>query len=48
MLLIDCKIHLEFNWTKNCIMSAEGNDDGDIPNATFEITNTKLYIPIVN
>ena len=48
MFLIDCKIHLELNWTKNCIMSAEGNDDGDIPNATFEITNTKLYIPIVN
>ena len=38
--LINCKIHLELNWTKDCVMST-------IANTTFKITNTKLYIPIV-
>ena len=41
MALINCKIHLELNWIKNCVMS----DNDDEP--TFEITNTKLYIPTV-
>ena len=36
-----CKIHLEFNWSKNCVMS-------NIVGATsFKITNTKLHVPIV-
>ena len=41
MPLINCKIHLELNWTKNCVMS---DIDGS---TTFEITNTKLYVPMV-
>ena len=40
MPLINCKIHLEVNWTKDCIMST--TDD-----TTFKITNTKFYVPIV-
>ena len=40
--LINCKIHLELNWTKNCVMSS-------IDGATaFQITSTKLYVPIIN
>ena len=39
--LINCKIHLELNWTKNCVIS---NIDGS---TTFKIRNTKSYIPIV-
>ena len=39
--LINCKIHLESNWTKDCVMS---NIDGE---TAFKITNTKLYVPIV-
>ena len=39
--LIDCKIHLELNWTKDCAMS---NIAG---NTTFQITSTKLHVPIV-
>ena len=36
-----CKIHLELNWTKDCVMP-------DIAGATtFQITSTKLYVPIV-
>ena len=35
MPLINCKIHLELNWSKNCVMST-------INGSTFKITNTKL------
>ena len=41
MPLINCKIHLEVYWTKNCVMS---NIAGD---RTFKITNIKLYVPMV-
>ena len=41
MPLINCKIHLELNWTKDCVMSS-------VAGATkFKITSTKLYVPIV-
>ena len=35
MPLINCKIHLELDWTRNCIMS-------NIADTTLKITNTKL------
>ena len=38
--LINCKIHLELNWTKDCVMST-------IADTTFKITNNKLYVPFV-
>ena len=44
MPLINCKIHLELNWTKNCVLSSADGDGGDV---SFEITGTKLYVPIV-
>ena len=40
MTLINCKVHLELNCSKDCIMSA-------IAYTTFKITNTKLCVPIV-
>ena len=40
MPLIDCKIYLELNWRKDCVMST-------IADTTFKITNTTLYVPIV-
>ena len=40
MPLNNCKIQLELNWSKDCVMSA-------IADTTFKITNTKLYVPIV-
>ena len=41
MRLINCKIHLELSWTKNFAMSS-------IAGVTaFQITSTKLYVPIV-
>ena len=43
MPLINCKIHLELKWTKDCVLSSADND-----NATaFKITSTKLFVPIV-
>ena len=42
--LINCKIHLELNWTKNCVLSSADGDGGDV---SFKITETKLYVPIV-
>ena len=41
MPLVNCKIHLELNWTKNSIMSSVAGV------STFQITSTKLYVPIV-
>ena len=38
--LVNCKIHLELNWSKDCAMFT-------IANTTFKITNTKLYVPTV-
>ena len=40
MTLINCKIHLVLNWTKDCVMSA-------IADTTFKITNTKFHVTIV-
>ena len=43
MPLINCKIHLEINWTKDCLSSS-----ADSANPTsFKITETRLYVPIV-
>ena len=40
MPLINCKINLESNWTKDCVMSSVAGV------AAFKITNTKLDVPI--
>ena len=41
MPLINCKIELSLRWYENCILSSSGTA------ATFTITDTKLYVPIV-
>ena len=41
MPLINCKVELSLKWYENCILSNAGE------NATFTITDTKLYVPIV-
>ena len=41
MPLINCKIELSLKWIENCILSIAGTA------ATFKITDTKLYVPIV-
>ena len=41
MPLINCKVELSLKWYKNCILSSAGTA------ATFTITDTKLYVPVV-
>ena len=43
MPLINCKIHLELNWTKDCVLSGADNDNS----TSYKITETKLYVLIV-
>ena len=50
MPLINCKIHLELNWNNNCVMYGADTYAGDNVNnreTAFQITSTKLYVPIV-
>ena len=48
MPLINCKIHLELNWNRNCVMYGDHDDaGGDNRETTFKITSTKLYVPVV-
>ena len=41
MSLINCKIHLELNWIKDCILSSAGDF------TKFKITDAKLHVAIV-
>ena len=51
MPLINCEIHLELNWNKNCLMygadTYAGGENVNNRETTFKITNTKLYVPIL-
>ena len=50
MPLINCKTHLQLNWTKNCVMHdsyAYAAADNSNRETIFKITNTKLFVPIV-
>ena len=40
MPLRNCKIHLELDWTKDCVRYT-------MADTTFKVTNTKLYVPVV-
>ena len=41
LLSINTKLYIELNWSKDSIMS------GVVGNATFQITKTELYVPVV-
>ena len=57
--LINCKIELILTWLNNCVLISKATKDAnygaapvvhkiDNPeNATFQITDTKLYVPVV-
>ena len=51
MPLINCKIHLGLNWNNSCVMfgadTYSGGDDDNDREATFQITRTKLHVPVV-
>ena len=51
MPLINCKIHLELNWNNDCVMygadTYAGGDNDNDRETTFQITSTKLYVPVL-
>ena len=58
MLLINCEIELILIWFKNCVLIDKLTKDADYDasidrkidnpeNAIFQITDTKLYVPVV-
>ena len=58
MPLINCEINLILTWSKNYVLTSKATRDADPDadpevapdnptNATFKITDTKLYIPVV-
>ena len=44
MPLINCEVNLILKWSSNCVLIASGTQN---KNATFEITDTKLYVIVV-
>ena len=44
MPLINCEINLILTWSANCAIVSTNNVN---QNATFAITNTKIYVPIM-
>ena len=43
--LINCEVNLILTWSANCVVVSTNVANR---NATFPITNTKLYVPVVN
>ena len=44
MPLINCEISLQLKWSRKCIMVASTVNN---QNPSFQINNTKLYVPVV-
>ena len=44
MPLINCEVSLILTWSSNCVLIATGDQN---QHATFAITDTKLYVPVV-
>ena len=42
MPLINCKVELSLEWYENCMLSSAGTP------ASFTITDTKFYVPVVS
>ena len=56
MSLINCEVSLTLTWSENCVTdittqtaaaAQEDNPARERIYATFKITNTKLYVPVV-
>ena len=54
MPLINCEISLTLTWSENCVINSMEKrvttgikKDNSPTNATFQITDRKLYVPIV-
>ena len=59
MPLINCEINLILTWTENCVITSKVTRDAILvtnpptsainnpTNAIFQITDTKLYVPVI-
>ena len=49
ILLINCKIKLNFKWSNYCVLSAGGNNNANSndDNIIFTIKDAKLYVPVL-
>ena len=51
MPLINCKVELSLKWIENCVLTTADigaiADATSTDNATLEVTDTKLYVPVV-
>ena len=54
MPLINCEVSLTLTWSENCVITSverrvitNTRRDTSPANATFKITDTKLYVPVV-
>ena len=47
--LIISKVEIKLKWTKNCVLSANGNDNesNNANNIIFTTKDTKVYVPVV-
>ena len=56
--LINCEVSLDFKWNKNCVLTSKakrpaGDDPAvnpainNLTDAKFDVTDCKLYVPIV-
>ena len=42
--LLNCEVELDLKWSEICLLM---EDDGNITEATFQITSSKRYVPVV-
>ena len=59
MSLINCEMFLTLTWSENCMITSKATRHADpdadlavaeinnLTNATFKITDTKLYVPVL-
>ena len=51
MPLINCKVDLSLKWIENCVLTTvetgAGADATGAGSSTSEVTNAKLYVPVV-
>ena len=59
MSLINCEINLILIWSENCVLKSKATREAapdanravaaidNLTNATFQITDTKMYVPVV-
>ena len=41
---MNCEIELDLSWTKDCVLIENHNS---ITGATFQVSNGKLYVPVI-